>query len=148
MTSYTVQSSVADPDPNPDPHVFGPPGSGSTSQRYGSGSCCGSGYESFYPHAKIVRKTLIPTFLWLFVTLFDSFWLFITFYPNPGYGSEYGSISQRHGSTDPDPDPPENVMDPQHWCRGTAPRLCKKDESTSTFYCMERRNKYRKYRTK
>jgi hypothetical protein len=33
--------SVADPDPNPDPpdpHVFGPPRSGSTSQRYGSGS--------------------------------------------------------------------------------------------------------------
>jgi hypothetical protein len=44
-------SSVADPDPNPDPpdpHVFGPPGSGS---------------GSFYQHAKIVRKTLIPTIL-------------------------------------------------------------------------------------
>ena len=39
--------SVADPDP-PEPHVFGPPGSG-----------------SFYHHAKIVRKTLIPTILWL-----------------------------------------------------------------------------------
>jgi hypothetical protein len=36
--------SVADPDPNP--HVFGPPGSGS---------------GSFYHHAKIVRKILIPT---------------------------------------------------------------------------------------
>ncbi len=48
---------------------FGPPGSGSVSisQRYGSGS------GSFYQHAKIVRKTLIPTALWL---LFDflSFW--------------------------------------------------------------------------
>jgi hypothetical protein len=42
-------------DPNPDPHVFGPPGSGSTSQRYGSGS--------FYHRAKIVRKTLIPIIL-------------------------------------------------------------------------------------
>ncbi len=54
-------TSVADTDP--DPHVFGPPGSGSgsTSQRYGSGSCSGSG--SFYHHAKIVRKTLIPTSL-------------------------------------------------------------------------------------
>jgi hypothetical protein len=40
---YTI---VADPDP-PDPHVFG--------QTYGSGS--------FYHHAKIVRKTLIPTIL-------------------------------------------------------------------------------------
>ncbi len=48
-------SSVPDPggpEP-PDPHVFGPPGSGSISQRYGSGS--------FYDQAKIVRKTLIPT---------------------------------------------------------------------------------------
>jgi hypothetical protein len=25
-----------------------------------------------------------------------------------------GSISQRHGSADPDPDPHQNVMDPQH----------------------------------
>jgi hypothetical protein len=53
-------SSVADPDP-PDPHVFGPPGSGSgsISQRYGPVS--GSG--SFYHQAKKVRKTLIPTAL-------------------------------------------------------------------------------------
>ncbi len=52
----TVQTSVADPDP-PDPHVFGPPGSGSGSirQRYGSGS--------FYYYAKIVRNTLISTVL-------------------------------------------------------------------------------------
>jgi len=51
------EGSVVDPDP--DPHVFGPPGSGSgsTSQRYESGS------GSFYHHAKIVRKTLIPTIL-------------------------------------------------------------------------------------
>jgi hypothetical protein len=40
-------TSVEDPDPS-DPHVFGPPGSGSISQRYGSGS------GSFYHHAKIV----------------------------------------------------------------------------------------------
>jgi hypothetical protein len=57
----------ADPDPDPDPsdpHVFGPPGSGSgsISQRYGSGS------GSFYHQVKIVRKTLFPTALWL---LFD-----------------------------------------------------------------------------
>jgi hypothetical protein len=39
----------------PDPHVFGPPGSGSISQRYGSGS--------FFHQAKIIRKTLIPTAL-------------------------------------------------------------------------------------
>jgi hypothetical protein len=28
-----------------------------------------------------------------------------------------GSVSQRHGSADPDPDPPQNDMDPQHWLR-------------------------------
>jgi hypothetical protein len=32
-------------------------------------------------------------------------------------GSKSGSeaISQRHGSANPDPDPHQNVMDPQHW---------------------------------
>jgi hypothetical protein len=59
ILSGRAQTSVADTDLNPDPHVFGPPGSGSISQRYGSGS--GSG--SFNHHAKIVRKTLIPTIL-------------------------------------------------------------------------------------
>ncbi len=44
------------PDPS-DPHVFGPPGSGSFSQRYGSGY--------FHHPAKIVSKTLIPTVFWL-----------------------------------------------------------------------------------
>jgi hypothetical protein len=33
-----------------------------------------------------------------------------------------GSISQRHGSADPDPDPPQNVMDPQH-CLEQIPTL-------------------------
>jgi hypothetical protein len=58
MIFQTLFGSVPDPDP-PDPHVFGPPGSGSgsASQRYGSGS------GSFYHHAKIVRKTLIPSIL-------------------------------------------------------------------------------------
>ncbi len=43
-------------------YVFGPPGSGSGSirQKYGSGS--------FYRQPKIVRKTMIPTALWI---LFD-----------------------------------------------------------------------------
>ena len=31
-----------------------------------------------------------------------------------GSGSESGSISQRHGSTDPDPHQ-KNVMDPERW---------------------------------
>ena len=55
-------SSVGDPD-SQDPHVFGPPGSGSICQRYGSGS--GSG--SFYQQAKIVRKTLILRYFLTFI---------------------------------------------------------------------------------
>jgi len=52
----TVQTSVVDPDPYPpDPHVFGPPGSGS---------------GSFYQHAKMVRKILIHTIFWLFLTFY------------------------------------------------------------------------------
>jgi hypothetical protein len=55
LVTSILPYSVADPDP----HVFGRPesGSGSTSQRYGSGS------GSFYHRAKIVRKPLIPTIL-------------------------------------------------------------------------------------
>ncbi len=49
---FLLQNSVADPDPS-DPYVFGPPGSGSVNQRYGSGS----GF--FYHEAKIVSKTLV-----------------------------------------------------------------------------------------
>jgi hypothetical protein len=43
----------------PDPHGFRPSGSGSTSQRYSSGS------GSFYHLAKFVRKTLITPVLGL-----------------------------------------------------------------------------------
>jgi hypothetical protein len=49
--SIKVIPSDEDPDPL-DPYVFGPPGSGFISRRYGSGS--GSGSGSFYNHAKIV----------------------------------------------------------------------------------------------
>jgi hypothetical protein len=56
-------SCVADPQ---DPYVFGPPGSGSISTRYGSGS------GSFYSQAKIVRKTLIAIVLGL---LYDFLYL-------------------------------------------------------------------------
>jgi hypothetical protein len=59
-----IYSSVADPDANPDPHIFGPPGSGS---------------GSFYHQAKIVRKTFIPTALWLFFTFYLWKWCKCTF---------------------------------------------------------------------
>ncbi len=54
VLAWAVRSSVADQDPQ-DPYVFGLPGSGSISTRYGFGS--------FYNQAKRVRKTLIPTVL-------------------------------------------------------------------------------------
>jgi hypothetical protein len=70
-TSHDMYSMLLSsvPDPNPDqdpldPRVFWPPGSGSTSQKYGSGS------GSFYHHAKIIRKTLNPTILRLFLTFY------------------------------------------------------------------------------
>jgi hypothetical protein len=50
---FRVLASVMDPDP----YVFGPHGSGSISQRYGTGS------GSFYHQEKIGGKTLIPTVL-------------------------------------------------------------------------------------
>jgi hypothetical protein len=65
-----AQKHVDPVDPDPEHckkmDVFGPPGSGSTSQRYGSGS--GSG--TFYYNAKIVRKTLIPTIVRLFLNFY------------------------------------------------------------------------------
>jgi hypothetical protein len=38
-------------------------------------------------------------------------------------GSESGSIGQRHGSADPDPDPPQNFMDPQHVLKAKPAKL-------------------------
>ncbi len=61
---YKQKSSVADPDP-PDPHVFGPPGSG-----------------SFYHQAKIVRKTLIPTALWLLFHFLSLKMMYMYFFLN------------------------------------------------------------------
>ncbi len=122
------------PDP-PDPHFFRRPGNGSISQRYGSGS----GY--FYHQPKIVRKTLIPSVLWLLLVFLSlknyvnvpsksnrwrkffqetsyllASWRSMT--KIAGFGSESvsGSIIQSHGFADPDPDPHQNVMDPEH-CR-------------------------------
>ncbi len=104
---WSFKSSVADP------HVFGPPGSG-----------------SFYQQAKKVRKTLVPvTSFWLFVFENDvnvpsksnkqkKFYNFFFLASWRSMTKIAGSISQRHGSADLDPDPQiphQHVMDPQHW---------------------------------
>ncbi len=61
--------SVADPNTDPpDPPVYGPPGSGSTSQRYGSGSGSCSGSGSVLLSCKNSNKNLDSYY---FVTLFD-----------------------------------------------------------------------------
>ncbi len=114
------ESSVADPDPS-DPYVFGPPGS--VSQRSGTGSV--------YHQAKIARKTLfcdifLTFYLWKWCKctfkrkkhsfkkkiIFFSFLLVSWRSMTKIAGS--ASISQRNSSADPDPY--QNVMDPQH-CR-------------------------------
>jgi hypothetical protein len=61
--NFILITSVADPDP--EPNVFGPPGSAPVSHEYGSGS----GFESFHHQVKIVRKTLTST---VFQLLYDS----------------------------------------------------------------------------
>jgi hypothetical protein len=48
-----------------------------------------------------------------------------------GSASKSGYISQRHGSVDPDPDPHQNVMDPQHWSGGKELRGTKEPEGNS-----------------
>jgi hypothetical protein len=63
-----VKTSVADPEPNlapdpSDPYVFGPPGSGSISQRYRREPGSGPDSGSFSYQAKEVKKTLIPSAL-------------------------------------------------------------------------------------
>ncbi len=114
----TLQGSVADPNPDP----YGPHGSGSINHSYSYGS------GLFYHQAKIVRKTLIPTVLWLFYFLSsksnkqNNFFLLVflaswrSMTKIAGSGSASGSNSQRHWSADPDPH--QNVMDPQHCFKG------------------------------
>ncbi len=55
-------------------------------------------------------------------------------------GTGSGSISQRHGSADTDPDPHQNVMDPQHWfwqraCRKLAALHCTVRPAHAKFAC-------------
>ncbi len=96
-TFNSLLSTVVDPDP----YVFGPPGSasGSISHNYGSGS--------FHHQAKIVRKALIITVLWLLSDPdpYDPY----VFRPP---GSSSGFVSHRYGSKDKDPK--QNDKDPQH----------------------------------
>jgi hypothetical protein len=109
-------NSVPDPNPDPDPsdpHLFGPPGSGSTSQRYESGSGSISqrhGSADPDPHQNVMD----PEHSLTGSTRSTSFGPPGSGSTSQRYGSGSGSISQRHGSADPDPDPHQNVLDPEH----------------------------------
>jgi hypothetical protein len=92
-----------------DPYVFGPPGSGSISQRYGSGS--------FYRQAKIGRKSLISSALWL---LFD----FLSLKNDVNVPSKSNKQKNLYFKFDffwhlegqwRKQQDPQNVMEPQHW---------------------------------
>ncbi len=100
---------------------FGPHGSGSISQRYGSGYGSDSGFGPFYHQAKTARNTLIPFVLWLFFDFLslkndvnvpsksnmqENFFKLVFCLRLEGAMMKiagFGSISQSHGSADPDP---------------------------------------------
>jgi hypothetical protein len=108
----------------PDSYVFELSGFISTRVGFGSGS--------FYHLAKILRKTLIPTDLWLLYDFLSSTkcckcrvalktnkhkkfsyhpWRSLTKIAESGVGSESDPLVR---GEEPDPDPYQNVMDPQH----------------------------------
>jgi hypothetical protein len=125
--------SVADPDP--DPERYWPPGSGSgsTSQRFASGS------GSFYRQANRKKSIICSSFFSMKPMKMKPFFSFFFFkqkqkigvkqnsflsililrfntkFADPGLGS--GSISERHGFSgpglDPASGPPEIVLDPR-----------------------------------
>jgi hypothetical protein len=124
--SRTALGSVADPDsPDPDPpdsHVFGPPGSGSISQRYESRSSSGSRSGSFYHQAKKVEKFLIDrycfvTFFLLFIfendihvpsrsdKLFKQISFLLAFWCESGSGIPGFIRKGKDPKPEPDPDP-------------------------------------------
>ncbi len=131
----SATTSVGDPDQNPDPdptdpHIFGPPGSGSISQRYGIRIRLLIRIRNLLS-CKNSKKNLDSYY---FVILFDFFifekWCKCTLKSNVQKNcvkisfllaswrsltkiAGSGSISQRHGSADPDP--PQNVLDSQRW---------------------------------
>ncbi len=99
---------------------FWPPGSrsGSISQRYEIR------IRSFYHHAKIVRKTLIPTVLWLFWTfyLWKMMLMYLqkvicrNFFQNISFllaSWRLMTKKSRIRDPDPNPDPPVRSMDPR-----------------------------------
>ncbi len=121
-----LSSSVADSDP----HVFGPPGSGSesTSQRY-----LWIRLRILLSLSKNSKKNLdfycFVTSVWLFIfekwcksrvplksNMQKNVFLisFCWHLEGQWWKQKSGSISQKHGSADPDSDPCQNVMDPQH----------------------------------
>jgi hypothetical protein len=128
LSSGTLSNTLADPDPS-DPYVFGPSwsGSGSISQRYESWT--GSFYHQANSKLNLDSYCFVTSF-WLFILkndvnvlskrnkqknfFFNSYllasWRSMT--KIAGSGFEFGSVSQRQRSADPDPH--QNIMDPDY----------------------------------
>ncbi len=69
-----LTASVGDPDPDTqDPHVFGPPGSGSISQR--CGSCSGSGSFPFLIKVKFKFNILFSFFILIYYKILQFYLL-------------------------------------------------------------------------
>ncbi len=66
---------------------------------------------TLYNRSHIYVLLIVSGKLWR--DLVKSYWRSMTKIAGSGFASGSGSISQRHGS--PDPDPHQNVMDPEHW---------------------------------
>ncbi len=123
-------------DVDPDPYIFGPPGSGSIIINTDPALAririhhylYGSGFGTFHHQAKIVWKTLIFTVLWLlydFLSLKNDVNLPSKSNQQKNFlWASWRPLTNRTGSRrrlyrSADPDPYQNVTDPQHclWFR-------------------------------
>ncbi len=67
---------------------------------------CKSTFKKYYA-AKLLKNFCFLLASWRSMMKIEGSW--------SASGSWSGSICERHGSADPDPDPFQNVMDPEHW---------------------------------
>jgi hypothetical protein len=147
MLPPSVNSSVGDPELDPqDPHVFGPSVSGSICQRCWSGSGSFPFLINVLSGLKLcLQYTILMQNFSKILNFLDWRWctcgqvmrkkcgkknnLFcilknneersrIRSWSGSRAGTGYGSIIQRYGSGDPEPDPHQNVTDTQHWYNG------------------------------
>ncbi len=88
------------------------------------------------------KKNYVPQFLkqrdinsYFLISFLLASWRSVTKIAGSGSGSGSGSISQRHGSADPDLDPHQNIMDPQHCLKKNQMRLDKLFREIAIISC-------------